>query len=58
MRIEELETEQAALNEQLGDPKLYQEAPDKIKTIRERQGVLEEALAVCYARWEELDSIG
>jgi len=58
LRIEELETEQADLNEQLGDPKLYQEAPEKVKTIRQRQGTLEEELATCYSRWEELDSIG
>ncbi len=58
LRIEEMETEQARLNDQLGDPKLYQEAPEKIKTIRERLSALENELAADYARWEELESIG
>jgi len=58
LRIEEMETEQVSLHEEMADPKLYQEAPEKAKTIRQRLAVLEEDLATCYARWEELDSIG
>ncbi len=57
LQIDELESEQADLNEQLGDPKLYQESPEKVKTIRHRQSELEDELAICYTRWEELDSI-
>ncbi len=58
LRIEELETEQAGLHDEMADPKLYQEAPEKAKTIRQRLLGLEEELATCYARWEELDSLG
>ncbi len=58
LRIEEMETEQAGLHQEMADPKLYQEAPEKAKEIRDRLGKLEEELATCYARWEELDSIG
>jgi ABC transport system ATP-binding/permease protein len=57
-RIEELEGQQAGLHEEMSNPRLYQEAPEKAKEIRERLASLEEELATCYARWEELDSIG
>lgn len=56
-RIEGLEAEQAELHERLADPKLYQEAPDEVKTIRERLDALEAELFVAYGRWEELDSV-
>jgi ABC transport system ATP-binding/permease protein len=58
LRIEELESEQAQLHEKMADPKLYQEAPDKVKAMRDRLETLEVELASCYSRWEELDSIG
>ncbi len=56
--IEEKETEQGGLHLEMAEPKLYREAPDKAKEIQRRLAVLEEELATCYARWEELDSIG
>jgi len=58
LRIEELETEQAELHEEMSNPKLYQEAPERAREIRERLAALEEELATSYTRWEELDSIG
>ncbi len=58
LSIEEMETEQSGLNEQLGDPRLYKDAPEKVKMIRQRLDILKEELAAGYARWEELDSIG
>jgi len=57
VRIEEMELEQAQLHEQLADPKLYQEAPDKVKIIGGRLKILEAELTSSYARWQELDSI-
>ncbi|MCP4292374.1 MAG: ATP-binding cassette domain-containing protein [bacterium] len=56
-KIEDWESEQAALHEDLADPRLYQEAPEKVKTIRTRLDELELELETAYSRWEELDSI-
>ena len=58
LRIEELENEQTQLHEEMTDPKLYQENPEKVKTIRLRLAAIDEELAVSYSRWEELDAIG
>lgn len=58
LQIDELETEQAALHEEMTDPKLYQDAPERAKEIVQRLKNLEDELATCYSRWEELDSIG
>jgi len=56
-RIEDLETEQETLHARMGDPKLYQEAPDEVKTIRDRLAAVETELTTTYQRWEELDSL-
>jgi ATP-binding cassette subfamily F protein uup len=56
-RIEALEEEQAALHEQLADPAFYREQGAAVAEARARLESLDEALAVCFARWEELDSL-
>lgn len=56
-QIEKLEEEQAQIHEQLADPKLYQEAGDKVATLKARLGDIETELTRGYARWEELESL-
>ncbi len=56
-RIEQLEDEQAQIHTQLADPRLYQEAGDKVAQLKARLEALETELTAGYARWEELESI-
>lgn len=57
-RIDQLETLQGQLHEQLADPELYKDADGgKITQLKEQLEQTEKDLAVAYARWEELDQI-
>ena len=56
-QIESLEREQAALVERLADPDLYREAT-KLTGVQERMARVEQELAACLSRWEELENIG
>ena len=56
-RIEELETEQAALHGKLADPRLYQDVPGQVADLRRRLDALEAELPGLYARWEELEEL-
>lgn len=56
-RIEALETEQAELHEKLADPAFYKEQGDAVSTVRERMAGLEDELAECFVRWEELEAL-
>jgi ATP-binding cassette subfamily F protein uup len=55
--IDALENEQAALHEKLADPAFYREQGDAVAVVRERMASLEEELACCFARWEELEAL-
>jgi ATP-binding cassette subfamily F protein uup len=55
--IDALEKEQAALHEKLADPAFYREQGDAVAVVRERMASLEEELAGCFARWEELEAL-
>jgi|TARA_B110000037_G_scaffold223191_1_gene303595 ATP-binding cassette subfamily F protein uup len=55
--IEKLDEEQATIAEQLSDPKLYQEYPDKVTSLQARNKEVEELLATKYARWDELEAL-
>ncbi|MDK2848335.1 MAG: transport system ATP-binding/permease protein [Desulfuromonadales bacterium] len=57
LRIEALETEQAELHEKLADPAFYKEQGDAVSAVRERMMSLEEELAECFVRWEELEAL-
>ena len=54
-RIEALETEQAELTAQSGDPAFYQRDQAAIKTVLDRLMVIAQELETAYARWAELD---
>ncbi|MBU8870938.1 MAG: ATP-binding cassette domain-containing protein [Gemmatimonadales bacterium] len=56
--IETSETEQAMIQTQLSDPKLYQEASEKVGGLNARLQALETELANLYSRWEDLESRG
>jgi ATP-binding cassette subfamily F protein uup len=55
-RIQQLETEQAQLQAAMGDPGFYQQSHEQVNEILERLQAVEEALEVCYGRWEELEA--
>ena len=55
-KIEQLETEQAQLQAAMGDPGFYQQSHEQVNVILERLQTVEEALEVCYGRWELLES--
>ncbi|MCW5624241.1 MAG: ATP-binding cassette domain-containing protein [Burkholderiales bacterium] len=55
-RIEQLETEQARLTAQLGDPALYQADPTGAQAAQARFAAVEAELAQTYARWEALEA--
>ena len=54
--IDALETEQASLHDELSDPDLYRDAPEKVSTINARLEEIEEELMVALERWEELET--
>jgi ATP-binding cassette subfamily F protein uup len=55
-RIEQMEAEQTALQQQLADPALYREGGTEVTAVQGRLAELEVALEADYARWEELES--
>ncbi len=55
--IEQLETEQAALHQQLADPELYKQNGSAVGTLKSRLTALEQELEEAYARWEALEAI-
>ncbi|NMG01860.1 ATP-binding cassette domain-containing protein [Azoarcus taiwanensis] len=54
--IAALEAEQAAHQQRMGDPALYQQAPDEVAGIKARLEALEEEIETALVRWEELES--
>jgi ATP-binding cassette subfamily F protein uup len=56
-RIEEIESEQAAITARLADPQTYQRDPTAAVTLRQRLDELEAAHAAAFTRWEELEAL-
>ena len=56
-KIEELETEQAQLHEQMGDADFYQQSADAISAAQQRLEHLEAELTNSYERWEQLEAL-
>ncbi len=54
--IESLEQEQADLTQQLSDPDLYREGPDKAAEINERLAAIEAEILEKMERWEALEA--
>jgi ATP-binding cassette subfamily F protein uup len=55
--IEQLETAQTALHQQLADPELYKQNGSEIGTLKSRLTALEQELEAAYTRWEALEAI-
>ena len=55
-RIEQMETEQAALHQRMADPAFYQQAGPEIARVTGELEALHQQLQSAYARWEELES--
>ena len=55
-RIEQLETEQAALVARLADGSIYRNQPEVARELQVRAGVLEQELEQLLVRWEELEN--
>ncbi|OUR90177.1 ABC transporter ATP-binding protein [Gammaproteobacteria bacterium 42_54_T18] len=53
--IEKYETLIASTHEQLADPKLYQEDPNKVTDLQTELTKVEALLETAFARWEELE---
>ncbi|KIH76488.1 ATP-binding cassette, subfamily F, uup [Geoalkalibacter ferrihydriticus] len=56
-RIEELEKEQAEIHARLSDPAFYRAGGGDSAAMQARLAAVEDALAVCYGRWEELEAL-
>ncbi|REK07223.1 MAG: ATP-binding cassette domain-containing protein [Planctomycetota bacterium] len=56
-RIEQLETDVAALHEAMAQPEFFRQSKDRIAEETARLKSLEDELAAAYARWEELDEL-
>lgn len=54
-RIEELEKQQQAFNQQMSDPAFYQQETDKITALQKQVADLEAELETAYSRWEYLE---
>jgi len=55
-KIEQLETEQAQLQADIGDPGFYQQSHEQVNVVLERLQSIEEELEICFKRWETLES--
>ena len=56
-KIEQLETEQADINQQLADGELYKSQAEKVKALQARLLEIESLLEKLLARWEALDAL-
>ncbi|POZ53379.1 ATP-binding cassette domain-containing protein [Methylovulum psychrotolerans] len=54
--IDQLETQQAALTQQIGDPGFYKNAPDKVNKALDDLKKLETQLEQTYQRWNDLEA--
>ena len=53
--IEKYETQIASIHEQLADPALYQQDPNKVSDLQAKLAKIESLLEIAFARWEELE---
>lgn len=54
-RIEQLEAELEALHNEMNSAAFYQQDAARIREAGQRQAALQQSLAECYARWEDLE---
>ena len=56
-RIDALEEEIEALQQQLADPELYRSRGEAVAGLQQRLAQAEQELEVAFSRWEELDAL-
>jgi len=56
-RIEQLETLQAELSAQIGNPDFYKQSQDQVAAVLAQMKATEGELAAAYQRWDELDAL-
>jgi ATP-binding cassette subfamily F protein uup len=56
VQIEQLETEQVDINNQLADSELYRTQAELVKTLQARLVEIDSLLENLLARWEALDA--
>ncbi len=56
-KLEKLEAQQHALAEQLADPALFRDTPEKARELQEQLTAVDDELAACFERWEELEAL-
>jgi ATP-binding cassette subfamily F protein uup len=54
LQIDDLEKEQAAISESLGDPEIYKNRPADVITLQENLKIIEDKLSSLMSRWEDL----
>ncbi|MDR2689785.1 MAG: ATP-binding cassette domain-containing protein [Azoarcus sp.] len=54
-RIAALEAEEGAIQQRLGDPALYQRAPQEVASLSARLEAIGKEISAAMARWEELE---
>jgi ATP-binding cassette subfamily F protein uup len=55
-KISALEGEQGAISTLLGDPLLYRDEPERVRTARQRFTEIEQELTDALVRWEQLSA--
>ncbi|SDY34279.1 ATP-binding cassette domain-containing protein [Nitrosomonas sp. Nm58] len=55
-KIDLLEKEQSSITMRLSDSTIYRNFPDESRALQKRFSAIEQELANCFARWEELES--
>lgn len=56
-KLDKLETDIEALTQTMAAPEFYQQSPDHIAKVGGELKDLQDALEICFARWEELESM-
>ncbi len=56
-KLEKLEAQQHELAQQLADPALFRDTPDKARELQARLSAVDEELTACFERWEELEAL-
>lgn len=56
-KLEKLEAKQHELAERLTAPNLFQDTPEEAQKLQSELNALEDELATCFERWEELESL-
>lgn len=57
LRIEQLETEQKEIYQQIGQPQFYQQTSAEIARINQRLEVIKKELEIAFNRWQELEEL-